>query len=117
MQLNGGLIMALDDSAFEKVAMETLEDLMDAIDEGLGDCLDVDLNGGILTIELDDGGQYILNKHGASHQIWMSSPVSGATHFDYDGAAGEWVSTKGEGELKFILGSELEKTTGETVSL
>ena len=109
--------MALDESAFEQVAMETLEDLMDAIDEGLGDYLDIDLNGGILTIELDEGGQYIINKHGASRQIWMSSPMSGATHYDYDDGEGCWVSTKGEGALKDVLSTELAKATGETLAL
>jgi len=109
--------MALDETAFEQIAKETLENFMDSIDEKLGDYLDVDLNSGILTIELDDGGQYIINKHGSSKQIWMSSPKSGATHYNYDEESSAWVSTKGEGALKEMLETELSKATGETFAL
>lgn len=107
----------MDTSAFEKLATETLDDMMEAIDDQLGDFLDVDLNGGILTIELDDGGQYIINKHGASNQIWMSSPFSGATHYDFDESAEAWVSTKGGEPLKEVLSTELSKATGENFEL
>ena len=109
--------MASDESTFEQLAKQTLESFMDVIDEELGGYLDVDMNNGILTIELDNGGQYIINKHGSSRQIWMSSPMSGATHFAYDEEGKAWVSTKGEGNLKEILEDELAKATGETFSL
>lgn len=107
----------MDTSAFEKLATEMLDDMMEAIDEQLGDSLDVDLNGGILTVELDDGGQYIINKHGASSQIWMSSPFSGATHYDFDESADVWVSTKGGESLTDVLSAELSKATGKNFEL
>lgn len=99
--------MALDDTTFAKTADDTLAELMDAIDEVLGDRLDVDLQGGILTIELESGGQYVLNKHAPNRQIWMSSPKSGATHYDYDAAAGDWRCTRSGGLLREVLGEEL----------
>ncbi|MEQ9361280.1 MAG: iron donor protein CyaY [Rhodospirillales bacterium] len=71
--------MSLDDTSFTRIADATLESFMDAIEAVLGDQADVDLEGGILTIELDSGGQYVINKHAPNRQIWMSSPASGAT--------------------------------------
>ncbi len=108
--------MALTDSSFAALGKKTLEDMLDAIEGGLGDYMDVDLVGGILTIELDEGGEYVINLHAPNQQIWMSSPVSGASHYEYNDADDTWVSTKGAGALFGILAAELSKASGETFS-
>ena len=108
--------MTIDESAFGIVADETLARLMETLEDAAGDRLDVDLQEGVLTIELDAGGQYVINKHAPNRQIWMSSPVSGASHFDYDGDGG-WVATRGSGTLAAILSAELSAAVGETVDL
>lgn len=107
----------MDSSAFEDLAEETLERLFGALDEAIGDDADVDFEGGILTIELEDGRQYIINKHAASQEIWVSSPVSGAAHYAYDMEAGAWVSTRGGGVLSQTLAAELHQITGQSVVL
>jgi len=105
----------MDDSAFHAAADGTLSSLMEAIEDALGDVLDVDLEGGILTIELDSGGQYVINKHAPNRQIWMSSPASGASHFGHrDGA---WISTRGAESLTVMLAGELAAATGKPVTL
>jgi frataxin len=109
--------MTLDDSAFEAKAQATLERLQDAIETELGDHLEADLQAGILTIDLDDGGQYVINKHRPNRQIWMSSPKSGASHFIFDETAGAWVGTRGGGRLEEILAGELAAATGTAFSL
>ncbi|MBL6959185.1 MAG: iron donor protein CyaY [Rhodospirillales bacterium] len=109
--------MSLDESSFESIAGETLDRFMDVIDDVLGGDLDVDLEGGILNIELEAGGQYVINKHAPNRQIWLSSPFSGASHYEYDEAAGDWLSTRGGASLTALLEGELEKATGKTVSL
>lgn len=107
----------MDESAFETIADETLQRFMDVIDDALGDELDVDLEGGILTIEFESGAKYVINKHAPNRQIWMSSPVGGATHYDYDDGAGGWRSTRGDELLAEVLSAELAKATGQTVTL
>jgi len=107
--------MTMSDSEFVTKAMETLDDMMGEIEESLGDFLDIDLLNGIMNIELDDGGEYVINAHAPNRQIWMSSPFSGATHYNY--ADGAWTSTKGPENLKTVLAAELAKATGETFSL
>ena len=79
--------MSLDDTSFTRIATATLESFMDGIEAVLGDQADVDLEGGILTIELDAGGQYVINKHEPNRQIWMSSPIAIMTRMPNNGAA------------------------------
>ncbi len=106
----------IDEGAFEALANETLGRLLDRIDDALGDRLDIDLQGGVLTIELDSGDHYVINKHAPTREIWMSSPRSGATHFAYQGDAG-WVSTRDARTLSQALSQELAGETGIAVDL
>lgn len=103
-----------DESGFHAAADRTLAHLLETIEDTLGDALDVDLQGGILSIELADGGQYVINKHAPNRQIWLSSPVSGASHFAYQQGRG-WASTRGDALLHELLAQELAATTGTPV--
>jgi iron-sulfur cluster assembly protein CyaY len=106
----------MDDSAFESLAEATLARLQQQIEAALDD-VDVELRGGILTLELDDGRQYVINKHTPNRQIWLSSPVSGAAHFAPDPQGRAWRSTRGEALLHPLLATELAELTGQTVEL
>lgn len=105
----------MDDSQFETLASTLIEAMMETLDEQIGDAADVDMQGGILTIQLDSGGQYVINKHGPNHQIWVSSPVSGAWHFGWRGDG--WVESREGREMVALLEGELGTATGGTVSL
>jgi frataxin len=109
--------MALDEAIFEKLATATLSRLADVIEDGLADHVEVELQGGILTVELDDGGQYVINKHGPNRQIWLSSPKSGAWHFAWDEAREAWISTRAPATLNGLLSQELTAATGTSVAL
>jgi len=103
-------------SEFEDKAEHTLEDLFDAFDEAIGDVVEVDFDNSVLTFELQDGRQYVLNKHAPNQELWMSSPVSGAAHFAYDSGQDSWKSTRGGESLWTILGAELKQLTGKNVT-
>src|SRR5262245_46359512 len=105
----------MDESQFAAAADRTLRALFEALDEGLPDA-DVDLREGILTVELDDGRQYVINKHAPNRQIWLSSPISGAAHFNLDAASGTWRSTRGGAELKQLLSTELAGAAGVSLT-
>lgn len=111
----------MDQSAFERLAAALLEDFFDEIDASLGDELDVDYEGGILTIKLPDGRTFLLNKHAPNREIWLSSPVSGAWHFAYDDDAGIWRSTRAVGSgpdnLVALLEAELNDLTAGGLDL
>ncbi len=105
----------MDDSTFETLADQTLSGLQGRIEAELDD-IDVELRGGILTLELEDGRQYVVNKHMPNRQIWVSSPVSGASHFAYDEATKRWRSTRSEALLHDLLATELAALTGRDFS-
>lgn len=110
----------MDEPEFERQAGKVLDRLMAQIEEQGGDHLEVDLEGGILTVGLPDGGQYLVNKHAPNREIWLSSPKSGAWHFRHDPEAG-WVSTRvvddARPELHRLLADELADATGNPLTL
>jgi len=62
---------------------------------------------------LDDGRQFIVNKNAPLRQIWLSSPKSGAWHFEWDSDDESWRSTRGARvDLADLLADELESVTG-----
>ena len=96
----------MDETEFNKIADLLLTSMGDRIDDLLGDHIDVELHAGILTLGLENGGQYVINKHGPNKEIWVSSPVSGAFHFR--AVEGQWISTRNsQTELCQLLGQEL----------
>ena len=108
--------MELDESRFATLADRTLERLAEAVDEQLGDEVDADLLGGILTLSLPGGGQYVINKHAPNREVWLSSPVSGAAHFAWDGEA--WRSTRApHASLLPLLEGELAARFGRKLTL
>jgi len=95
------------------MADETLQNLSDSLEEADTDYqLDVDLLDGILNIELPDGGQYVINRHDASMQIWLSSPISGAGHFSYNN--GTWLTSDGRNFIDTIK-DEIKNATGVVI--
>ena len=84
----------------------TLADsLLAALEEGIG--ADAELQAGILTVEADEG-TWIVNKHGPTRQVWVSSPKSGARHYAYDPGRKAWLDTRGGGDLLASLSEELD---------
>ncbi len=108
--------MNIDESAFESLAEKTLQRFATRIEEATVE-LEVDFEDGILNIEANDGGIYLVNKHTALRQLWLSSPVSGAGHFVYDAASETWISTRGGDSLESTLQRELSAAADVTVAL
>jgi len=98
--------MSLDERQFAAAADRTLQALLDAVEGALPDA-DGDLRDGILTLEVEGVGTFIVNRHVPNREIWLSSPRSGAWHFGWDGAAGAWVSTRGAERLEAVVSADL----------
>jgi len=62
---------------------------------------DVDLLEDSVIITLPAGQQYVINKHGVTQQIWVSSPFSGAHHFVYQND--QWTCTRTHIRLEDFL--------------
>jgi frataxin len=110
----------MDEGAFQVLADATLKELMARLDEALAEAADVDLSDGILTLELDSGAKYVINKQAANRQIWVASPVSGGWHFEHAGGgngAAQWRSTRDATTLAGLLEAELGRTAGSELRL
>ena len=106
--------MITDGEIFETMAEKTLNMLLDRIDDVLGDTFDVDLNGGILNIELENGTQYVINKNAPNYEIWMSSPLSGASHYYLDEDLETWIDTRTGDKFFKKLSLELSQCAGKS---
>lgn len=104
----------MNESEFNALA----EPLLAAIEAGLeqsGADLDFELGaGGVLEVEFSDGSKMVINRHGASREIWVAAR-SGGFHFRYDGSA--WKDTRDGAELFAKLEQLLSAQAGEAVRL
>ena len=100
--------IAISESDFHRQADIMLASLAHAIEVAdEAGTLDVDLAGGILTIELPNKKHYIINKHALNKQIWVASTISGGLHFDYDAVQQRWQLPDGR-ILEQLIASDLE---------
>lgn len=65
---------------------------------------DAELGEDVLIVILPNGKQYLINKHGVTHQIWVASPFTGAHHFAY--TSGQWLCTRTNRELHSLIQEE-----------
>lgn len=106
----------MEEGQFHEKADGVLDALLDAIESAdVAQVLEVDLLEGILTIELSDGRQFIINKHAPTCQLWLSSPMSGATHFSYNEMSNGWVS--GDKDFHRVLVDEIRALSQVVVTL
>ena len=98
----------LTESHFHHHADHTLSTLYTQLEEAFDHHAleDLELSGGILTITLPDHRTFIVNKHAASGELWLASPISGGHHFTYDNASATWKSAHGA-SLHTLLAQEL----------
>ncbi|KAJ8768426.1 hypothetical protein K2173_021579 [Erythroxylum novogranatense] len=111
----------LQESEFHKLADSTIHALQEKLEE-YGDSVqiegyDVEYGNEVLTLKLGDSGTYVLNKQTPNRQLWLSSPISGPSRFDWDQNAGTWVYRRTKANLFKVLESELEKLCGEPIEL
>ncbi|CAF3337015.1 unnamed protein product [Rotaria socialis] len=76
----------LSEVEYEHVVNETLESLTEAFDTLLEKHKlpsDVYYSNGVITVELNQQGTYVINKQTPNRQIWLSSPFSGPKRYDF----------------------------------
>ncbi len=106
----------MNESEFQEIAEQTIEDIQDAIDNIEAD-IDYDEIGGVLTLEFENGSKIIFSKQGAMNQLWMAA-ISGGFHFDYNETEELWICNSGENEELYKMLSRLAtEQAGEDVTL
>ncbi len=106
----------MNESEFQEIAEQTIEDIQDAIDNSGAD-IDYDEIGGVLTLEFEDGSKIIFSKQGAMNQLWMAAK-SGGYHFDYNQETEQWLCDSGDNEEMYKMLSRLSsEQAGEEITL
>ncbi|CAN4104860.1 unnamed protein product [Withania somnifera] len=111
----------LQEDEYHRLANATIHDLLDKLEE-YGDSVDidgfdVDYGNEVLTLKLGSLGTYVINKQTPNRQIWMSSPVSGPSRFDWDQNSQGWIYRRTKANLKKVLEDELEELCGSAINL
>lgn len=100
------------DSDFIAAADATLDAIGRALDDALARS-DVDLdwtvNDGILTIEGEDGGKVIVNRHVPNRELWVAARAGG---YHFRPLAGRWMDTRNGDELAVALARLLKSQMG-----
>ena len=65
--------------------------------------LDTELTDGIVYITLPTDRQYVINKPYPSKQIWLSSPISGASYYSYDLLQDKFINKDNQALIEKIL--------------
>ena len=77
---------------FKETADKTLNSIFEMVENNY-DYLDVDFEDENLKIEKEKQ-VFILSIHNPTLQIWLSSPISGAHHFELVNDTNEWIGTR-----------------------
>ncbi|OIQ90540.1 protein CyaY [mine drainage metagenome] len=101
----------LPQSDYLRLAEATLRSV-----EAAADAADLDSKreGGVLTLELDNGEKIIANLQPPLQELWLASK-SGAYHFRY--AGGAWLDTRGSRSFQALLRQALAELGGPTLQL
>lgn len=104
------------DHEFAKAADRLMQSLFVSLSKLDPDEVDSDLAMGVLSMQFADGKKFILNRQSAANQIWLAHGVT-AYHFAQDSATGQWLDTKGRGEVKALLAKAIGEKLGRAVAL
>ncbi|KAG8055165.1 hypothetical protein GUJ93_ZPchr0001g29567 [Zizania palustris] len=111
----------LPEDEYHKLADETIQGLLEKLEE-YGDSLqmdgfDIDYGNQVLTLRLGELGTYVVNKQAPNRQIWLSSPVSGPSRFDWDASTKGWIYRRTGANLVQLLEKEIGELCGNSVEL
>lgn len=81
----------MSETQFLHQVEQTLVRIEAAFDDAGVDA-DCSRSGNVLTIELENGAQIVINAQVPTRQIWMASRSSGAMHFDAEG--NRWIDRR-----------------------
>lgn len=112
------VFLSMTNSDFLQMADITLEYFYSYLEDiDVNTVLDIEYSDYILNIQLLDERVYVLNRHLAMEELWLSSPVEGPSHFALiaDNSSNQkkflWKDKQGR-EIGEVFAQDLTKTTG-----
>ncbi|WP_423195802.1 MULTISPECIES: iron donor protein CyaY [unclassified Cupriavidus] len=107
----------MSETEFLTLASEALDRLEAAV-EAAADAADADIEinrtGNVLEFEFEDGSKIIVNSQAPMQELWVAAKAGGF-HFRHDG--GQWMDTRGGGELYGALSAYMSQQAGTTIQL
>ncbi|SDI34751.1 CyaY protein [Ferrimonas sediminum] len=103
--------MSMDTSRFHQLADDTLEGIVDAIDDSELE-LDYEQSGNVLDLECIDGSHIVLNKQEAMCQLWLATKFGG---YRFSQVEGQWIEEREGVELLAFLSESVAKQGGEQI--
>lgn len=101
-----------NESIFRDQVSATLEFLFASLEEeDEGGALDIDLHDGVLTVATHAGHTFVINRHAPNRELWLSSPLTGGSHFSYNPRMKDWTLKDGR-TLTIVLSEEISQSTG-----
>ena len=94
----------MEHSLFTKLASDEINYIYDLLEKSDFDG-DFDLISDVLYIYTKQG-DYVINQHSPTKQIWLSSPISNAGYFNYNAQHNQWLD-KNDLSLRKRLISDL----------
>jgi len=98
---------------FDGKVDQILMAIEDAIEEADLD-IEYDTVSGILNLEFPDRSHIIINRQGATQQIWVAAK-SGGYHFNYEN--NDWLDEKGGELLSVLLKTQIEQQLHQSTNL
>ena len=105
----------MNESEFHQRVDAMLLAIEEAVDDS-GTDLDYENAAGILTLELENGSQVIINRQIATQQPWVAA-IDGGYHIDYSEDKNQWLQDRDGSELLVTINRVLSQQSGEHVEL
>ena len=102
----------MTDTEFNLLVDRTFEEIDRAI-EASGIDLDAEFTGGILELTFENDSKIILNRQGATQELWVAAKSGG---FHYVWRDGKWCNTRDGSELLTSLAALIAAQSGEKFS-
>lgn len=103
----------MTETEFNQRVDATLMQIEGAV-EASGADIEYETASGILTLEFADGSKIIINRQGATQELWVAAKAGG---FHYRWVDGAWRNTRDGSELLAALSGYVSQQAGEPVSL
>ncbi len=100
--------MKMNETKFRALADQMLGTLQDEIEAEFDDA-DCSRSGNVLTVELESGGQVVINIQAPLQEIWLAS-YFGGHHFRCEDE--DWIEAKSGRNLKAVAEEVVEKLRG-----
>ncbi|KAF5382947.1 hypothetical protein D9757_006319 [Collybiopsis confluens] len=101
----------------DEVLDSLLEDLEQLLEEHGLPSYEVEYSSGVLTLNLEEYGTYVINKQPPNKQIWLSSPFSGPKRYDYTESDGSWRYSRDDKTLYDLLNEEIGRALNTPIHL